>query len=44
MRVLLVRRYRCRRCGAVAVVVPRGVLRRRHFGASAIALDRSTIK
>jgi hypothetical protein len=37
VRVLAVRRYRCR-CGAVLVVVPRGVLRGRHFGAMAIAL------
>ncbi len=38
MRVIPVRRYRCRRCDAVVVVVPRGVMRRRHFGAAAIAL------
>jgi hypothetical protein len=38
MRVMPVRRYRCRRCDAVVVVVPRGVLHRRHFGAAAIAL------
>jgi len=38
MRVLAVRRYRCRACKGVIVVVPRGVLRRRHFGAAAIAL------
>jgi hypothetical protein len=38
MRVMAVRRYRCRGCGGVLVVVPRGVLRRRHFGAAAIAL------
>ena len=33
-----VRRYLCRRCGAVVQVVPRGVLRARLFSASAIAL------
>ena len=38
MRVMPVRRYRCRGCNAVLVVVPRGVMRRRHFGAAAIAL------
>ncbi len=38
MRVMAVRRYRCRRCDAVVVVVPRGVVRRRHFGGAAIAL------
>ncbi len=38
MRVMPVRRYRCRCCNAVLVVVPRGVMRRRHFGAAAIAL------
>jgi hypothetical protein len=38
MRVMSVRRYRCRRCGAVIVVLPRGVLVGRHFGAAAIAL------
>jgi len=38
MRVMPVRRYRCRHCSSVIVVVPRGVLRGRHFGAAAIAL------
>ncbi len=37
-RPLLVRRYLCRGCGAVLVVVPRQVLARRHFAAGAIAL------
>jgi hypothetical protein len=37
MRVMPVRRYRCRRCSAVIVVLPRGVLGRRHFGAATIA-------
>jgi hypothetical protein len=36
MLVLRVRRYRCRGCRAVCTVVPRGVVRRRHFGAGAI--------
>ena len=33
-----VRRYLCRRCGAVVQVVPRGVLRYRLFSANAIGL------
>ncbi|XXS91786.1 hypothetical protein WMF17_07520 [Sorangium sp. So ce362] len=32
------RRYRCRRCGTVITVVPRGVAPRRHFAATAIGL------
>lgn len=36
LRVIFVRRYRCRRCDAVCTVVPCGVVRRRHFGAGAI--------
>ena len=32
------RRYRCQRCGAVLLVVPRGVLRSRLFSANAIGL------
>jgi hypothetical protein len=35
---ILARRYRCQRCGAVIVVVPRGVIRRRLYSAGAIAL------
>ena len=35
---ILARRYRCRGCGAVIVVVPRGVVRRRLYSAGAIAL------
>ena len=35
---ILVRRYRCQRCGAVLVVMPRGVLRSRMFSANAIGL------
>lgn len=38
LRVVTARRYRCRGCGAVIVVVPRGVVARRHFGAGAIGL------
>jgi hypothetical protein len=33
-----VRRYRCKPCGAIIVVVPSGVVRRRLFSAPAIAL------
>ena len=33
-----VRRYRCRRCDAIATVVPRGVVRRHAYGAVAIVL------
>ena len=36
---ILVRRYRCQRCGAVVTVVPSEVLRRRLYTASAIALS-----
>ena len=36
--VIRVRRYRCRACGAVITVVPRGVAQGRHFGAGAIGL------
>ena len=35
---ILLRRYRCVRCGAVLTVAPAGVLRRRFFTAMAIAL------
>lgn len=35
---IAVRRYRCTRCDAVLVVVPRGVLPRLRYGAVAIAL------
>jgi hypothetical protein len=35
---ILARRYRCQPCGAVVVVVPRGILRRRLYSAGAIAL------
>jgi hypothetical protein len=36
--VIKVRRYRCRACKAVLVVGPRGLVRRRWYGAGAIAL------
>ncbi|WP_242396385.1 hypothetical protein [Anaeromyxobacter oryzisoli] len=35
---LLLRRYRCQRCGSVVVVGPRGLLRRRLYSAGAVAL------
>lgn len=35
---ILARRYRCQACGAVVVVVPRGVLSQRLYSAGAIAL------
>jgi hypothetical protein len=34
---IVTRRYQCQACGAVIVVVPRGVLRYRYFSGSAIA-------
>jgi hypothetical protein len=34
---IVTRRYQCQACGAVLVVVPRGVLRYRYFSGSAIA-------
>jgi hypothetical protein len=37
-RVVQVRRYLCRGCGAVITVVPRHVVPRRHFSAGAIAI------
>jgi hypothetical protein len=37
IRAVRVRRYLCCRCKAVLVVLPRGVIARRHFGAAAIA-------
>jgi hypothetical protein len=36
--VVRVRRYRCRRCGAVMTVLPRELLARRYYSASAIGL------
>jgi hypothetical protein len=35
---ILARRYECQPCGAVVMVVPRGVLQRRLYSASAIAV------
>jgi hypothetical protein len=35
---ILIRRYHCQPCGAVAVVVPRGLVRRRLYAAGAIGL------
>jgi hypothetical protein len=35
---ILARRYRCQSCGAVIVVLPRGVIRRRLYSAGAIAI------
>ena len=37
-RVLQVRRYRCRLCGGLTTVLPRGLTARRHYSASAIGL------
>lgn len=36
--VIRVRRYRCRACGGVVTVLPRGAVAGRHFGAGAIGL------
>lgn len=36
--VLLVRRYRCRNCGAIVMSMPRGVLRRALYGAVAVGM------
>lgn len=36
--VIRTRRYRCRGCGAIVIVLPRGVVAGRHFGAGAIGL------
>ena len=37
-RLVRVRRYRCRRCGGLTTVLPRGLTARRHYSASAIGL------
>lgn len=37
-RVVRVRRYRCRRCGGLTTVLPRGLTARRHYSASSIGL------
>lgn len=34
-----VRRYRCRHCGGITTVLPRGLCARRHYSASAIGLS-----
>jgi hypothetical protein len=39
--VLVLRRYRCRGCRAIVVVGPRGLIRRRWYGAGAMALALS---
>ncbi len=39
IRTILVRRYRCRRCGGLTTVLPRGLCARRHYSASAIGLS-----
>ena len=38
IRTILVRRYRCRLCGGLTTVLPRGLTARRHYSASAIGL------
>src|SRR6187399_325519 len=38
IRMLRVRRYRCRLCGGLTTVLPRGLTARRHYSASAIGL------
>jgi DNA-directed RNA polymerase subunit RPC12/RpoP len=35
---ILARRYQCRGCGAVVLVLPRGLVPRRHYAAAAIGL------
>ena len=37
-RAIVVRRYRCERCGGLTTVLPRGLTARRHYSASAIGL------
>jgi len=39
IRVIVVRRYRCRLCGGLTTVLPRGLTARRHYSASAIGLS-----
>ena len=39
IRTILVRRYRCRLCGGITTVLPRGLVARRHYSASAIGLS-----
>lgn len=38
IRTIVVRRYRCRLCGGLTTVLPRGLAARRHYSASAIGL------
>jgi hypothetical protein len=38
IRIVWVRRYRCRLCGGLTTVLPRGLAARRHYSASAIGL------
>lgn len=38
IQTVFVRRYRCRRCGGLTTVLPRGLCARRHYSASAIGL------
>jgi hypothetical protein len=38
VKIVGVRRYKCRKCGATTTVAPRGVVRRRLYAASAIGL------
>jgi hypothetical protein len=38
-RIILARRYRCRLCGGITTVLPRGLTARRHYLASAIGLS-----
>lgn len=39
IRVIVIRRYRCRLCGGLTTVLPRGLTARRHYSASAIGLS-----
>lgn len=39
IRVIVVRRYRCRLCGGLTTVLPQGLTARRHYSASAIGLS-----
>lgn len=39
IRTIVVRRYRCRRCGGITTVLPHGLCARRHYSASAIGLS-----
>lgn len=38
VRVIFVRRYRCRPCGRATTVIPRGLIARRHYATAAIVL------